>query len=170
MGNNIFADSTEIVLDDYNEERRFMDASDMDGNGFNDIIISRQIFNPIYESSPLEILFNDGFGNFGNDPLTDVSDPIGDLQDNDFLFIPNPFSSNTILKIKNFSGTVDQVTIYNLKGEKIKPLQIKSSGAPGIVTNWDGTNTFGHNVEPGVYLAVIVAEGKLISKRILFMN
>lgn len=170
MGNNNFADSTEIVLDYYNEERRFMDASDMDGNGFNDIIISRQLFNPIYESSPLEILFNDGFGNFGNDPLTQVSDPNLDHQDDKFQFVPNPFSENTCLRVDNFHGTIDQVTIYSLKGEKIKSLQVRSDGAPGVSTSWDGTNRNGHYVEPGVYLAVIVANGKSISKRILFMN
>ena len=47
----------------------------MDGNGYDDIILSRQVIDINIENSPLEIFFNDGNGNFGENqpnPQPDV--------------------------------------------------------------------------------------------------
>ena len=64
---------------------------------------------------------------------------------------PNPFNPNTNIMFSLKSQENVILTIYNIKGQKVKSLlnETKLAGTHNI--NWDGTNDLGKTVSSGIY-------------------
>jgi len=80
---------------------------------------------------------------------------------------PNPFNPITII---SFSLTTDilentELIIYNIKGQKIKKLEIRNLklGINNVV--WNGTDNNDRPVSSGVYFYKLVAGNKTIATR-----
>ncbi|MBC8385915.1 MAG: VCBS repeat-containing protein [Candidatus Cloacimonetes bacterium] len=124
-------------------------CADLDGNNYDDIIVA--IGNGI--EGIIYIVFNDGEGNFVEDPVGIYND---ELIINNFHIrnYPNPFSKSTTISYDlpvNIETT--KIEIYNIKGEKVRTfsnLQINKS--PNRQITWDGTNNYRNKVSSGVYL------------------
>jgi hypothetical protein len=156
-----------IDLTYHGEERRFMYCADMDGNAFVDIITSKQIFNIAYTSSILEILFNDGQGNFVDNPLT-VTEELQSHNKEGLNCYPNPFMNKI-----NFEYSVEEnehvmLSIYNIGGKLIKDLtpdQMKTSrhNSPRKILKmiWNGKNNNGQYCKPGLYIATLKINGAI---------
>lgn len=70
---------------------------------------------------------------------------------------PNPFSSSTSIFL---TGTTDlrelrKITIYNLKGQVVKELQIDNIELGMNEVKWDGKNSNGKKAASGIYFCVI---------------
>ncbi len=96
-GNFKFGDSVIIKVKDYGEARRFMYCADLDGNGFTDIMLTRQVYDTSYAPSLLQLFFNDGKGNFVPDPLESTPE-IQTRNDLSLTCYPNPFKNNQNIK------------------------------------------------------------------------
>ncbi|MCD4665058.1 MAG: VCBS repeat-containing protein, partial [Bacteroidales bacterium] len=87
-----------IPMADYGEVSRYSACADYDGNGFNDIATIRYLHAPIIN---LNILFNDGNGNFQENPITDVEIPIPYVREKNqipnLVCYPNPFTTETTI-------------------------------------------------------------------------
>ena len=69
--------------------------------------------------------------------------------------MPNTYQSNI------------EVAIYNLTGQLIKVLD-NANGDNDVKTFWDGTDSRGHRVAPGIYLIVGRSMDMFQTKTILF--
>jgi len=67
---------------------------------------------------------------------------------------PNPFNPNTEISFMMKENCIAELSIYNVKGEKISTLfQNKSVAKDELIrTNWDGKDDFGKAVSSGIYL------------------
>jgi flagellar hook assembly protein FlgD len=73
---------------------------------------------------------------------------------------PNPFNLETTISFSIPEESEVNITVYNVKGQKIKILEsnIKSTGTHSIV--WNGKDVNGNQVGSGVYLFRLNVNGK----------
>ncbi len=98
QGNFQLGDSLFIPLETYESERfRIGFCADMDGNGYTDIIAARGSGAPLVGN--LAILFNNGQGQFQEEPLVGIEELITPNRQAILSCYPNPFSSHTTFSI-----------------------------------------------------------------------
>ncbi len=142
QGNFQLADSQFVALPPSNpqEARRNCYCADMDGNGYNDIITLKTLHAPLPDN--LSILFNDGNGNFVENPVTGIPhientplhelkcypNPAADFAAFDYT-LPNE-ETNAVLVISNSQGViVETLNLNGNKGQKLWDTRSISSGS-----------------------------------------
>ena len=123
--------------------------SDFDGNGIIDVAFVRYGI----EENNLTILYNDGEGNFMEEPQTGINNYELIINNFDLSNYPNPFNQTTIISYElpvNVENA--KIKIFNIKGQKVKQLVSDQQSAGQHSFVWDGRNNFGHEVGSGVYL------------------
>lgn len=81
---------------------------------------------------------------------------------------PNPFSSSTSILYDLDKQADVKVTIYDVLGREVRTL-VAGAQAPGSYrVIWDGRNSSGRTVAPGVYLYRLQVKGKSEVKKMLF--
>nr|MBP7564045.1 T9SS type A sorting domain-containing protein [Candidatus Cloacimonadota bacterium] len=83
---------------------------------------------------------------------------------------PNPFNPSTKIcyTLKNAGQT--ELSIYNIKGQKVATLVNTEMRAGNHEVIWNGTDEHGKNVSSGVYFYRLSAEGKHITKKMILMK
>ncbi|MCD6177625.1 MAG: T9SS type A sorting domain-containing protein [Candidatus Cloacimonetes bacterium] len=78
---------------------------------------------------------------------------------------PNPFNPSTTISFSILEESNVELSIYNIKGQKIKKLEIRNVklGINEIV--WDGKDDNSKPVTSGIYLYLLKVEGKTIASR-----
>ncbi|MCF8367933.1 MAG: FG-GAP-like repeat-containing protein [Bacteroidales bacterium] len=132
--------------------------SNIDNNGFKDIIVLKYS----YETIPnLEILFNDGFGNFGPDPITNIESGNAGLK-KQLKCYPNPFTTEIniefILEVKSFA----ELSVYSFVGELVKTYYINQNEKGKQSIKWDGSDNGGKPCKPGPYLLTLKVNGDVL--------
>ncbi len=130
---------------------------DLDKNTYPDIIVTKLL--GIYAPN-LKILFNDGEGNFGENPM--VSNPSKKaISQNSIHCYPNPFSIKTNIAVHTVENNAE-VVLYNLSGKEVKQLtqSVINEGSGNFV--WDGTNDAGEICKAGTYLLVLKVNGSVL--------
>ena len=170
LGDFQFGDTSFIPVDAMGEERRFMYCADMDGNGYDDIIVSRQVIDINIQSSPLEVLFNDGEGNFRDDPITNIHETSSFENQITLNCYPIPFTDRAQIEYFIEKGGTVNLGICNLEGKKIKILNnnILKAGKHKII--WNGTDENGKEVNPGIYIISLETEEQTSSCRVIKNN
>jgi len=133
-------------------------STDIDGNGWNDII-TVQWCNITIEGN-LHILFNNGEGNFVEDPQVSAENYELQISNYKLQNHPNPFNPSTIISFTIQEESEAELSIYNIKGQKIKSLlndQI-TAGEHSIV--WNGKDASEKKGGSGVYLYKLIVNGK----------
>lgn len=169
QGDFQFGEGQVYSLTNYGEARRFMYCADMDGNGYTDILISRQVF---VDSKPsyLEILFNDGEGNFVENPLTAVETYVNDSDILNLTCYPSPFKDKTTIEYSTDKECVVDISVYNMSGQRVKSLSNKILTKGNYKTIWNGTNNQGKEVSPGMYIIRLVAGRHTKSFRTMYLK
>ena len=143
-------------------------CADIDGNGYNDIITIRALF----YTGILTILFNDGNGNFVEEPQVGINEEC--IMNNEKCRLtnyPNPFNPTTNICFQLSETDKINLSIYNIKGALIKKLindKIFSKGIHSI--QWDGKNNKGEEVNSNVYIYRLRVGNKSISKKMLLVR
>lgn len=75
---------------------------------------------------------------------------------------PNPARRGTTISFCAAAGDIPEVVIYDIRGRLVRNLagareREKGAAAPVYETAWDGTDSAGHRVPPGVYFARVQA-------------
>ncbi|MCF7793345.1 MAG: T9SS type A sorting domain-containing protein [Candidatus Cloacimonetes bacterium] len=86
---------------------------------------------------------------------------------------PNPFNPSTEIRfqISDFRQIENaEITIYNLKGQKVKTLPVTPSQSHSVSIVWDGTDQKGEPVSSGVYLYKLKAGEFEESKKMLLLR
>jgi hypothetical protein len=150
-----FSDSIFIPLADYGEAYRRSACADFDGNGYNDIATIRSWGAPL--PGNLNIFYNDGEGNFVDNPITYTDFANFETETSNLSCYPNPFSNKTTIKfiLEKKGNTLLQV--YNMNGELIKTVlnQELQKGEHNI--NWNCIDKFGKEVNTGIYIFMLVS-------------
>ncbi len=132
-----------------------------DGNYWVKVIISDAAGNVVADS--MSVYFNNG--------ITENSDNNIETSHINVLLYPNPFNPNTTISFDlPMSANVD-LSIYNIKGQKVKTLtnQKYSKGKHSLI--WNGTNDENQNVSSGVYFYKFNVNGKTVNvKKCLLMK
>jgi hypothetical protein len=81
---------------------------------------------------------------------------------------PNPFSTSLNLEISGLkANTPTQVSIYNIKGQKIKTLMNSPVKDDKQSLSWDGKDEQGTSVAGSIYIVKAEQAGKAISRKII---
>jgi hypothetical protein len=84
-------------------------------------------------------------------PATGVEEEVPVLADQLYQNYPNPFNPTTTIRYAVASNSSVELTIYNVRGQKVRRL-VSETKSPGRYTvNWDGTSDQGTRVASGVY-------------------
>ncbi len=67
--------------------------------------------------------------------------------------VPNPFNPSTALKFTLDSEARVDISIYNVKGERVKQLVSREYSLGDHTVVWEGKNENGRSVASGVYFA-----------------
>ena len=145
----------------------YFSCADYDGNGWQDIAFAS---NQASYISLVTVLFNDGQGNFQENPV------VGEItiqteNDNNFYIFPNPFHDHTTVVITLPETGIAKVTVYDPAGREIKCLthqQLKGEETYRFI--WDGTGADHQKCRPGIYLASLVVNEKLRQTNKVIIN
>jgi len=83
---------------------------------------------------------------------------------------PNPFNPTTKIKFQLPKEDHVVLTIYNMKGQKIKTLIASKQSAGFYEVVWDGTNRFGSQVASGLYVYRLLTNGFASSKKLILLK
>lgn len=95
-----------------------------------------------------------------NSLQTDENNTLGELYQN----IPNPFNVKTTIKFK-LSNTIKSATLYlfDPQGKQVKNYLIRQGGESSITIK-------GSELQPGMYLYSLIADGKLINTKTMILT
>ena len=131
---------------------------DLDGNSWNDIITTHYSHNLL--TGNLHVLFNDGSGNFLEDPQTLIDN--FEIQSPNVLLsnYPNPFNPSTTIEFSINNDSKIDLSIFNIKGQKIKTLSQNEFTKGNHSVIWNGHDEFGNSVGSGIYYYKLSVNGK----------
>jgi len=165
QGNFQLGDSLFIAVEAYEYEGRNCFCCDLDGNNFNDIIITR--LSQVALPDNLVLLFNDGNGNFVENPVA-VYDTQMPESEKPMICYPNPFSDQLTIEIKlEHPNSDSKIEMFDIKGNLVKTFE-----TPGLVSNkytikWDGKDLDGNMIKPGTYIVCAKMDGHKYVRRVI---
>ncbi len=162
-----------IPMENYGEYSRKSKCADFDGNGFNDIATIRYLHATL--PANLNIFFNDGKGNFVEDPVGIIESPNSKLQTRNLHCYPNPFKTETTFEYEIKENAYVELSVFNLSGELIEilinkqqkaclPQNGQNNGRQGgtHLIKWSGLDKNKQSCKPGSYIAYLKVNGKVL--------
>ena len=122
-------------------------CEDYDNNGFFDIAFTSGFGQINYY---LNILFNDGEGNFQEDPISGINNSNSNNQ-KPIKCYPNPFSKNLNIEFSVIEKSSIDLSVYDMNGKHIKSITNKIYSPGKYKLMWNGTCKNGKE-ETGTYL------------------
>ena len=135
-------------------------CEDYDNNGFIDIAFTSGVGGIDYF---LNILFNDGKGNFVEDPVGINETPVLQHQTQSLLCYPNPFSDIINIEFSVIEKSLLDLSIYDINGKHIKSIKNKIYSPGKYKLKWNGACKNGKEIPIGIYI-VCLAENKKVMK------
>ena len=143
----------------YGEYSRRSASADFDNNGYNDLVIVRSHGAQLPVGN-VTVLFNDGNGNFVDDPITNIQ--YSTFKTQHLKCYPNPFTTETTIEINIEENEFAELFVYNLSGKMVKILtnKITEGGITKVI--WDGLDNGGKPCKPGPYLLTLKVNGNVL--------
>ncbi|MCB5224005.1 MAG: M1 family aminopeptidase [Candidatus Cloacimonadaceae bacterium] len=107
------------------------------------------------QSAVTEMLNNTSTQDVATPPLTSSLD-----------VFPNPFSSSIQIQAKTISPGTLELSVYNLKGQKIRTLCSDTKNAGSHSFSFDAKDFSGKELSSGIYLVRMISGDKVLSKKI----
>ena len=155
-------------IENYDQTLNKSFCADLDNNGYDDVITVRYRYSEIPYN--LNILFNDGNGNFDENPVS-IEDPVIHPQEFNLKNFPNPFNSSTTIQFTLKKPQRIHLLVYDISGKLIDELitrQQFSAGRHSI--NWPGKNNNGKAVSSGLYVYTLKTQDRIISGKMLLVR
>jgi hypothetical protein len=84
---------------------------------------------------------------------------------------PNPFASETTLRLMFPGATAGAIRIYDVQGRLIRTLPIEALGRGPVSANWNGRDSAGNPVASGIYLVRMeTSRGASAAKRVVVIR
>lgn len=169
-GNHTLSEANFVEIYNYGDGLRKSVCADLDGNGSNDIITIRYLHNEL--PANVNILFNDGSGNFTVNPLVNIDENQSTILNNFQLYqnYPNPFNNRTVISYYLHKSSEISLYIYTLNGLLVKSLLKGYQNIGEHYICWDGANQYGKEVSSGVYLYTLRVGNNIISKKMVLIR
>jgi len=83
---------------------------------------------------------------------------------------PNPFSSETCIRFNLPKSAQTDISIYNIKGQKVRSLfsDVSKAGLNEII--WDGRDEQGSFAANGIYFCRLTSSGKTLSRKMILLK
>lgn len=136
--------------------------ADLDDNGWDDIItLNTDFYNPPPDTGSIHILFNDGTGDFVEEPQVICDECKIEKVKCKINNYPNPFNPVTTIKFYiDQEGSV-RINIYDIKGRLIRNLFSQDIKGGEYRVIWDGKNMDNRYCSSGIYLMKLEFNGKI---------
>ncbi len=158
QGNFQLSEPQFIGLDNYGEGWRNFHCTDLDGNGYNDFAIVRTIYRPL--ANNLELLFNDGNGNFISTPVgihnPDVNQSLAGLR-----CYPNPFTDETTFEYFIEKTAQVELSVFDIHGKSIQCLTHEKLKGGKYTIQWRGLDKAANQHKPCAFIAYLKVNGKI---------
>ena len=132
-------------------------CEDYDDNGYIDIAFTSGVGGIDYY---LNILFNDGNGNFLEDPVGIIEKE--EKQKNKLLCYSNPFSEYLNFEFSIIKQNAVDLSVYDINGKHIKSITNKIYSPGKYNIKWNGKCKNGKEVPPGIYFVCLSENNKVI--------
>jgi hypothetical protein len=152
----------------FGEDSRRFHCDDLDNNGFNDIIIVRRHGSPL--TANLTILFNDGQGNFVEDPIISTQTSNFEPQTSNLSCNPNPFKTETSISFTTMTSEITRLQIFDLNGNLINSLVNDNLLIDKYTVKWNGRDKNGKEVNTGVYIIRFVSGKQKESCKLIYQK
>ena len=83
---------------------------------------------------------------------------------------PNPFNSSLTIEVLGEDARYNNVTIYNIKGEIIRSLEIKQQGKGEYYFSWDGISNENESITSGIYIISLVGPVHRINSKVTLIR
>ncbi len=145
-----------------NSTTKGTNCNDFDNNGFQDIAV---LSNWVPQTT-LNILFNDGEGNFQDTPVKIEEREI--IQEESLINYPNPFSFQTNIIIKLNQTENIKLEIYDIQGKLVKTFinQTLQKGEYKFI--WKAEDNHKKEVSKGLYFVRLQSGRKVYAKQLMF--
>ncbi len=129
---------------------------DINNDGFKDIVALNDFS---VTSGQIHILYNDGNGGFQETSPTSNEDDYIAHPTVKLSCFPNPFRVSTMINLKTQAPLHSPIIeIYNVKGQRIKSLELRNIISGEISITWDGTDNIQKQVSSGLYFLKIKSD------------
>jgi hypothetical protein len=132
-------------------------CEDFDNNGFIDLAFTSGWGQIDYY---LHVLFNDGNGNFLEDPIISYQTLNFEPRTSNLTCYPNPFTTSVNIEFTLTEQIPVELTVFDLNGNQIATLIHKTMPPGGHTITWSGKDLNGKEVKPGIYLLGFVVSDK----------
>jgi hypothetical protein len=147
-----------ISVETNNASLRHIDHADFDSNNYNDIVYIISWGAPF--TGNLRILFNDGNGNFQEDPIISYQTLNFEPQTSNLTCYPNPFTTSVNIEFTLTEQIPVELTVFDLNGNHITTLIHKTMPPGGHTITWSGKDLNGKEVKPWIYLLGFAVNGQ----------
>ncbi|MCX6306006.1 MAG: FG-GAP-like repeat-containing protein [Bacteroidetes bacterium] len=155
LGNFQLSTPQFVSLTNYDESWRNFHVADFDGNGYKDFAVIRALTN---QTSTLELLFNDGNGNFVGTPVG-INGQTNKNQDAGLTCFPNPFHGSATFTFDIEQPALVELDVYDLRGNLIRCLTKEKLKSGQYSISWQGFDNRMNACESGAYLGCIKVNG-----------
>ncbi len=83
---------------------------------------------------------------------------------------PNPFNPSTTISFSIHKKSNVELSIFNIKGQKIKTVINESLDIGGYSVSWNGVDDLGKTVGSGVYLYQIKIPSKILTRKMMLLK
>ena len=84
---------------------------------------------------------------------------------------PNPFNPETTISFSTPQNTENiEISIYNIKGQRVKSFKIQNSKFKIQKVVWDGKNENGRKVSSGIYLLRLKSNNETVTKKLMMIK
>jgi len=83
---------------------------------------------------------------------------------------PNPFNSTTTIFVNSTIGTNLKIEIFNILGQKVKTLFSGISDRIITSLSWNALDDSGAKVSSGIYLYKLVANDRVVAKKMIYIK
>ncbi len=97
----------------------------------------------------------------------EVSPQVSNIKVTNF---PNPFNPSTTISYSIPESGEVEVSIFNIRGQRVKQLYKGYKSQGGYILKWDGTDEHNRTVATGVYFTVVKTEREQRSNKMLLMK
>ncbi|MCK4654634.1 MAG: T9SS type A sorting domain-containing protein, partial [Candidatus Cloacimonetes bacterium] len=108
----------------------------------------------------VKMLFNDGTGNFVEEPQVGISNYEFQISKCKLSNYPNPFNPITTISFSIPEESKVDLSVYNIKGQKVISLVKKSFESGNHSVIWNGRDSNGNPVRSGIYFYKLDVNGK----------
>jgi len=141
---------------------------DVDDNGLRDIITVNYSYSG---DNSINILFQDGTGNFVEEPQVGIDPQYPHVSDVTLSLYPNPCNNQTTIEFSIKERGLVELNIYDIKGRFVKELikQNMEGGTHNVV--WNGKDEHNKQCSSGIYLMNIkIDDIKAKTKKIILIK